>query len=200
MGCQIAWPLAATLASMGLLIGKPLALHALDLPESASGGFQVVRLFLGAAAYFGAAWLAMRLAGLALSGGSYGRRRSPRLLQVLFGAAVFGAAALATIALTFEESVLGAAATSGVIVAVLGFSLRSTSSPASRSASSGRIASATGSPSRGAWVGAWSRSTGARRASRHSIGSRPSCQMGGSRSSGSPTTAPRGRTTASRPA
>ena len=123
MGCPIAWPLAATL-SMGLLIGKPLALHALDLPELASGGFQVVRLFLGAAAYFGAAWLAMRLAGLALSGGSYGRRRSPRLLQVLLPAAVFGAA-LATIALTFEELVLGAAATSGVIVAVLGFSLRS---------------------------------------------------------------------------
>jgi len=37
---------------------------------------------------------------------------------------VFAAATLATIALVFEGSVLGAAATSGVIVAVLGFSLR----------------------------------------------------------------------------
>lgn len=121
---RIAWPLAATLGSAGLLIGKPLALHALDLPEPASGGFQGVRLLLGAAAYFSAAWLAMRLAGPALSGGSNGRRRSPRLLQDLFGAVVFGAAALATIALVFEGSALGAAATSGIIVAVLGFSLR----------------------------------------------------------------------------
>ncbi|MBV1796185.1 mechanosensitive ion channel family protein [Siccirubricoccus sp. G192] len=122
---QIAWPLAATLGSVGLLIGKPLAMRALDMPEPEAGSFQVVRLLLGAAAYFGAAWLATRLAGLALSGGGgSGRRRSPRLLQDLLGAVIFGAAALATIALVFEGSVLGAAATSGVIVAVLGFSLR----------------------------------------------------------------------------
>jgi small-conductance mechanosensitive channel len=121
---RVAWPLAATLGSVGLLVGKPLALHALDLPEPAPGSFQVVRLLLGAASYFSAAWLATRLAGLALSRGGSGRRRSPKLLQDLFGAAVFGAAALATITLAFEGSVLGAAATSGVIVAVIGFSLR----------------------------------------------------------------------------
>lgn len=121
---RIAWPLAATLGSAGLLIGKPLVLRALDLPEPEPGGLQVVRLLLGASAYFAAAWLATRLAGIALTGASNGRRRSPKLLQDLLGAAVFGAAALATIALVFEGSALGAAATSGVIVAVLGFSLR----------------------------------------------------------------------------
>jgi small-conductance mechanosensitive channel len=121
---RIAWPLAATLGSAGLLIGEPLALRALDLPEPEPGGLQVVRLLLGASAYFAAAWLATRLVGIALTGASNGRRRSPKLLQDLLGAAVFGAAALATIALVFEGSALGAAATSGVIVAVLGFSLR----------------------------------------------------------------------------
>ncbi|WP_158600925.1 mechanosensitive ion channel family protein [Teichococcus wenyumeiae] len=121
---RVAWPLAATLGSASLLIGKPLALHALDLPEPEPGGLQVVRLLLGASAYFAAAWLATRLAGIVLSRAGSGRRRSPKLLQDLLGAAVFGAAALATIALVFEGSALGAAAASGVIVAVLGFSLR----------------------------------------------------------------------------
>lgn len=122
---RIVWPLAMMLGSMGLLLSKPFAIRALGGPETALAGFQVIHLLLGTAAYFSAAWLAIRLAGLVLSGsGGSGRRRSPKLLQDLFCAAVFGAATLATIALVFEGSVLGAAATSGVIVAVLGFSLR----------------------------------------------------------------------------
>ena len=122
---QIAWPLAVTLGSVGLLVGKPLVIRVLGVAEPAPNGLHVLRLLLGTSAYFSAAWLATRLAGLALSGGGRGgRRRSPKLLQDLLGAGVFGAAALATIALVFEGSVLGAAATSGIIVAVLGFSLR----------------------------------------------------------------------------
>lgn len=122
---RIAWPLAATLGSVGLLVGLPVALRAAGVPEPGTGGLHVLRLLLGSTAYFGAAWLATRLAGLVLSGrGGNSRRRSPKLLQDLLAAAVFAAATLATIALVFEGSVLGAAATSGVIVAVLGFSLR----------------------------------------------------------------------------
>jgi small-conductance mechanosensitive channel len=120
---RIAWPLAATLGSVALLVGLPAAMRATGIPGP--DALQVVRLLLGSTAYFSAAWLATRLAGLALSGrGRGGRNRPPKLLQELLGAAVFAAAALATIALVFEGSVLGAAATSGVIVAVLGFSLR----------------------------------------------------------------------------
>jgi small-conductance mechanosensitive channel len=122
---QIAWPLAVTLASLSLLIGKPLAMRALGVHEPAPHGYQVIHLLLGTATYFSAAWLATRLAGVILAGaGGTGRRQSPRLLQDLLAAAVFGAATLATLALVFEGSVLGAAATSGVIVAVIGFSLR----------------------------------------------------------------------------
>ncbi len=121
---RIFWPLVVTLGSMGLLMTAPLALRALGFADMVPDGFQVVRLLLGASAYFGAAWLAMRLVDIVLSKGGNGRRRSPKLLQDLLGAAVFGAAALATVALVFEGSVFGAAATSGVIVAVLGFSLR----------------------------------------------------------------------------
>ena len=123
---QIFWPWAMLLGSIGLLVGLPLVLRALDIPEAEPAGFHVLRLLLGASVYFGAAWFATRLAGLILARGGRGnRRRSPKLLQDLLAAAVFGAAILATITLVFEGSVLGAAATSGVIVAVLGFSLRS---------------------------------------------------------------------------
>ena len=119
----IAWPLAVTLGSVALLISHPLAIWALGVAEP--GGLHVLRLLLGATAYFGAAWLATRLAGLALAGGGRGgRRRSPKLLQDLLAAAAFAAAGFATIALVFEGSLLGAAATSSIIVAMLGFSLR----------------------------------------------------------------------------
>lgn len=125
---RIAWPLAVTLGSISLLIGQPLLVRALGgAAEPGSYGLHVLRLLLGSTAYFGAAWLATRLVGLALSGrqrGRGGRSRPPKLLLDLLAAGVFAAAALATIALVFEGSVLGAAATSGVIVAVLGFSLR----------------------------------------------------------------------------
>src|SRR3954454_24994421 len=122
---RIAWPLALTLASVGLLIGKPLIMRVLGTAEAGPNGLHVLRLLLGTSAYFSAAWLATRLAGLALAGGGRGgRRRTPKLLQELLAAAPLAGAAPAAIAPVFEGSLLGAAATSGVIVAVLGFSLR----------------------------------------------------------------------------
>jgi len=121
----IAWPLAVTLGSIALLVAEPAATSLLWTAEPVPQGFHVIRLLLGASAYFGAAWLAARLVELVLSRrGGKDRRRSPRLLHDLVGAVAFGAAGLATIALVFEGSLLGAAATSGIIVAVLGFSLR----------------------------------------------------------------------------
>lgn len=122
---RIALPLAITLGSVSLLAAGPAMAPLLGTAEASAQGYHVIRLLLGTTAYFAAAWLATRLAGVALADGKgKGRRRSPKLLQDLAGAAAFGAAALATIALVFEGSLLGAAATSGVIVAVLGFSLR----------------------------------------------------------------------------
>jgi small-conductance mechanosensitive channel len=121
---RIIAPLAATLSSVGLLFAQPLLTPQLGETGPGPDGIQVLRLLLGSAAYFSAAWLATRLADSVLSGGRGGRRRSPKLLKDLLAAAAFVAAALATIALVFEGSALGAAATSGVIVAVLGFSLR----------------------------------------------------------------------------
>lgn len=119
---RVAWPLAITSASITLLLALPWVTRA--EPGGAAEGLRVIRLLLGAAAYLGAAWLATALVGLAASAGDNGRRRSPRLLQQLFGAAAFAAAVVATITLVFEGSLLGAAATSGIIVAILGFSLR----------------------------------------------------------------------------
>ncbi|MCW8087854.1 mechanosensitive ion channel family protein [Sabulicella glaciei] len=116
---RIAGPLAATLTSVGLLLAQPMLVPLFGDANAAPPSGQVLRLLLGSAAYFSAAWLAMRLADVVLSRNQRGRGRSPKLLKDLLSAA-----ALATIALVFEGSALGVAATSGVIVAVLGFSLR----------------------------------------------------------------------------
>lgn len=118
---RVAWPLAITLGSVALLLAQPW------LTPRAQGdaeGLRVIRLLLGAAAYLGAAWLATALAGFAVARREGGRRRSPKLLQELLGAAAFVTAVVATIALVFEGSLIGAAATSGIIVAIVGFSLR----------------------------------------------------------------------------
>lgn len=121
----VGWPALATLVSVALLLGHSHALGLLSESWGVAADLPVLPLLLGSASYFSAAWLAGRLIGLAVEGGRGGQRRpAPRLLQDLVNAALFVAALVATIALVFDGSLLGAAATSGVIVAVIGFSLR----------------------------------------------------------------------------
>lgn len=119
---RVMWPLAVTSGSIALLLALPWVTRA--EPGGAAEGLRVVRLLLGAIAYLGAAWLATTVVGLAVTAGEAGRRRAPKLLQELSGVAAFAIAVVATITLVFEGSLLGAAATSGILVAIIGFSLR----------------------------------------------------------------------------
>ena len=119
---RVAWPLAVTSGSIALLLALPWMARA--EPGGAAEGLRVVRLLLGAIAYLGAAWLVTTVVGLAVTAGEAGRRRAPKLLQELSGVAAFAIAVVATITLVFEGSLLGAAATSGILVAIIGFSLR----------------------------------------------------------------------------
>lgn len=83
------------------------------------------RLVFGIASCFAFAWLASRLVGLVLAKTSARNgRRSPRLLQELIAILLFLSALLMLLALTFDRSLLGVLATSGVLVAVIGFALR----------------------------------------------------------------------------
>ena len=86
----------------------------------------IVRLLdplFGGVAYFSAAWLFSRLVDIAWIQGD-AESRTPRLLGELLAGLAFGLASLGTISLIYDPTTLGAAATSSVLIAVLGISLR----------------------------------------------------------------------------
>lgn len=127
---------------------------------------ETVRLVSGAAAYFSAAWLGSRLAGLALEHHRTGRRRAPRLMRELIAVVLFLVAAISTAVLVFGQPTSSVLAGSGILIALLGFAIRNVVADvlsASRSALRRPVASATGSSSIRRRGGGWWRSAGAPR-------------------------------------
>lgn len=119
---RVMWPGLSTAAFVAAhLLHQPLfELLGLGLPARA------IFVLTGGAAYFSAAWLGGRLAGLALERTGSRRRRVPKLLPELVSAALFLAAGIATVMLVVGQSLSGALAGSGLVIAVLGFALRNT--------------------------------------------------------------------------
>lgn len=118
------WPLVATVASIAVYVEHPWLLAQLGKESVSTDTLSSARLLLGGASYFSAAWLAGRLIGVALERASARQRRIPKLLQELFSVALFLAATIATIMLVLGQSMSSALASSGLIVAVVGFALR----------------------------------------------------------------------------
>lgn len=83
-----------------------------------------VRRVSAAAFYYSGAWLFARIVGAALKREGNGRRRAPKLLRELVTAALFVAATIATVAMLLGQSAGGALASSGLIIAILGFAIR----------------------------------------------------------------------------
>lgn len=76
------------------------------------------------AMYYSSAWLLSRVVTAAMTKRRDGRRKVPKLLRELITAALFLAATIATAALLLGQSAGGALASSGLIIAVLGFAIR----------------------------------------------------------------------------
>lgn len=117
---RIVWPAVMAAGSIAIYLLHQPALDAARLQVDA----RAIHLLSGAATYFAAAWLGGRLIGIALERPGATRRRAPRLLQELVSVALFIAATIATIILVFGQSVSGALAGSGLVLAVLGFAVR----------------------------------------------------------------------------
>lgn len=83
-----------------------------------------VRQISAAAAYYTGAWLLARSIGAALRRAGNGRRKVPKLLRELITAALFLAATVATVAMLLGQSAGGALASSGLIIAIIGFAIR----------------------------------------------------------------------------
>lgn len=119
---RMIWPLFSLTASIALYMFHQPALAALQLDVETGA----LRILSGGASYFSAAWLGGRLAGLIMerAGAGSKRRPVPKLLLELVSAALFLAAGIATIMLVAGQSLSGALAGSGLIIAVLGFAIR----------------------------------------------------------------------------
>lgn len=115
---RMAWPLVATTASILLYLSYEWAADGLGLDQEA------MQLAAGSVAYFAAAWLGGRLVGIGLERAASSQRRVPKLLQELVSAAFFLAALIAAIMLILGQSMSGALASSGLVLAVLGFAIR----------------------------------------------------------------------------
>lgn len=83
-----------------------------------------IRQLSAAAAWYSGAWLLSRMIGAALGRSGNGRRKVPRLLGELVTAALFLAATVATVAMLLGQSAGSALASSGLIIAILGFAIR----------------------------------------------------------------------------
>lgn len=117
---RISWPLLSTIASIAIYLFHRPSLVALGLEVES----ETIRLLSGAASYFFGAWLGSRLIALALERSGSKRRRVPKLLVELVSVALFIAAGVATVMLVLGQSMSGALAGSGIILAILGFAIR----------------------------------------------------------------------------
>lgn len=117
---RAAWPTVALVASLAVYLGPQ---EVVDVLRPGIDG-NVIRLLSGAASYLAAAWLGGRLVGIALERVGPNRRRVPKLLQELVSVALFVVAAIATVILVFGQSLSGALAGSGLVLAILGFAIR----------------------------------------------------------------------------
>lgn len=118
-------PILVLVLVAGIALTRP-SLHDRLVPIAGDrlvGGIDVA---MAAAAWLGAAWLGARLLDLLAQGnGDDGRPpRIPRLLSDLLRAFFYGFALLAILAFVLGQPVTGLVATSGVMIAVLGFALR----------------------------------------------------------------------------
>lgn len=85
---------------------------------------EAARRLIAATAYYSGAWLLARFIVAALRRPGNGRRKVPKLLGELITAALFVAATVATLAMLLGQSAGGALASSGLIIAILGFAIR----------------------------------------------------------------------------
>lgn len=114
------WPTITVILCVAIYIFHDL----LFLRFAPDADANAIRQLSIAGIYFSGAWLVARIIGSTLKRTSPDRRKSPKLLRELISAALFLAATIATVAMLLGQSAGGALASSGLIIAILGFAIR----------------------------------------------------------------------------
>lgn len=114
------WPALLVTVSVAAYVFHDLAFQKLA-PDADPNA---VRQLSAAATYYSGAWLLARILGATLKRAGNGSRKVPKLLRDLITAALFMGATVATVATLLGQSAGGALASSGLIIAILGFAIR----------------------------------------------------------------------------
>src|SRR5690606_33804329 len=114
------WPMLLFLVSL-LLRFCQISLFQDALSEADS---QAIRHVSTAAIIYSLAWLLSRAVSLALARKGTGKRKTPRLLGELLTAALFTVATVVAVGLLLGQNTGGILASSGLIIAILGFAIR----------------------------------------------------------------------------
>ncbi|MBR7654714.1 mechanosensitive ion channel family protein [Brucella oryzae] len=117
---RLVWPALATILGVCASVFAETFADALSLTSA-----RPLQMLAGSFAYFSAAWLGGRLVGTALERSRSRKRPVPKLLLELVTAALFLVAGVATFLLIVGQSWSSAIAGSGLLIAILGFALRS---------------------------------------------------------------------------
>lgn len=95
------------------------------LPDTVSeADLQAIRRFSMAAIVYSLAWLLARIVSLTMARKTKGKRKTPKLLGELLTAALFTVATITAVGLLVGRPTGGILASSGLIIAILGFAIR----------------------------------------------------------------------------
>lgn len=117
---RVLWPFVAFLVAITTYTYNDFIFGQL-IPQA---DLEVAEQLSMAASWFSGAWLLGRIIGTSLRRKRNGRRKTPKLLGELISAALFLAATAATVAMMLGQSAGGALASSGLMIAILGFAIR----------------------------------------------------------------------------
>ncbi len=121
-GSRILWLLWPTLLCIFSMLAYVFHTYlAQYLPVSGPGA---VARFAAVAAFYSFAWLLARISGAALTRKVKRKRKTPKLLRELISATLFTVATVAAIGVFLGQSAGGILASSGLIIAILGFAIR----------------------------------------------------------------------------
>lgn len=114
------WPMLACVTSILLYLFHAYVIQALfpEVKPVAMSRFSAIAMA------FSLAWLVTRLADAALMSKGKGKRKRPKLLRDLIAGVSFTVATVAAVAILLGHSTGGVLASSGLIIAVLGFAIR----------------------------------------------------------------------------
>lgn len=122
---QLLWPILTGALMVSAYVGSEVVSSHLATLEVPQGVASLAAALLTTAGVFAAAWLASRTVQFLVTALMLRKGRRPsRLLLQLINIVFFAIAAGAAMSLAFDGALAGALATSGILVAIIGFALR----------------------------------------------------------------------------